>query len=72
MTLGDRLPREGYAVDSVRDGESAFRNATSDAFDRIILDIMPPNRSGLDVCCGVRVGGSIPQFFSHDPKWDCG
>jgi DNA-binding response OmpR family regulator len=55
MALSDRLQREGCAVNSATDGESAFQKATSLAFDLIILDIMLPARSGLDVCHDIRV-----------------
>ena len=54
MALTDRLLREGYLVDSVVDGESALRKAVSLPFDLIILDIMLPGRSGLDICHDIR------------------
>jgi two-component system, OmpR family, alkaline phosphatase synthesis response regulator PhoP len=54
MALCDRLQREGYVVDAISDGKSAFGKATSHAFDLIILDIMLPIRSGLDVCREIR------------------
>jgi two-component system alkaline phosphatase synthesis response regulator PhoP len=57
MSLGDRLRREGYEVDPATDGDSGFRKATSLAFDLIILDIMLPDRNGLDLCHDLRVKG---------------
>jgi two-component system alkaline phosphatase synthesis response regulator PhoP len=57
MTLSDRLRSEGYAVDFAADGDEGLSKATSLPFDLIILDIMLPNRSGLDVCRDVRVAG---------------
>jgi two-component system, OmpR family, alkaline phosphatase synthesis response regulator PhoP len=57
MTLSDRLRSEGYAVDFAADGDEGLNKATSLPFDLIILDIMLPNRSGLDVCRDVRVAG---------------
>ena len=50
MTLSDRLRSEGYAVDFAADGDEGLSKATTLPFDLIILDIMLPNRSGLDVC----------------------
>ncbi|MFB3776783.1 MAG: response regulator transcription factor [Bryobacteraceae bacterium] len=54
MTLGDRLRSEGYAVETAADGNSGFERAASEPFDLIILDIMLPGRSGLDVCRELR------------------
>jgi two-component system alkaline phosphatase synthesis response regulator PhoP len=57
MTLSDRLQSEGYAVDFSPDGEQGFEKATTLPFDLIILDIMLPRRSGLDVCRDIRLAG---------------
>src|ERR1700751_2146800 len=57
MTLSDRLRSEGYVVELAVDGKEGLNKATSLPFDLIILDIMLPHRSGLDVCHDVRVAG---------------
>jgi two-component system, OmpR family, alkaline phosphatase synthesis response regulator PhoP len=57
MTVGDRLRSEGYVVDFAVDGKEGLNKATNLPFDLIILDIMLPHRSGLDVCHDVRVAG---------------
>ena len=57
MTLSDRLQGEGYVVDFSPDGEQGFEKATTLPFDLIILDIMLPRRSGLDVCRDIRLAG---------------
>ena len=57
MTLGDRLRSEGYVVDFAGDGQAGFEKATHLPFDLIILDIMMPLRSGLDVCTDIRRAG---------------
>src|SRR6267143_1626017 len=49
-----RLRAEGYVVDTAGDGEEGLQKATNLPFDLIILDVMLPYRSGLDVCRGVR------------------
>ena len=56
-TLGDRLRTEGYVVDIASDGVEATDKATNLPFDLIILDLMLPRRSGLDVCRDVRAAG---------------
>src|SRR5580692_9807436 len=52
-----RLRTEGYVVDTAADGNEGLQKATELPFDLIILDIMLPYRSGLDVCRGVRQKG---------------
>src|SRR5258705_3364239 len=56
-TLSTRLRGEGYVVDTASDGVEGYEKATSLPFDLIILDIMLPHRSGLDVCRDVRIAG---------------
>jgi two-component system alkaline phosphatase synthesis response regulator PhoP len=57
MTLGDRLRSEGYAVDFALDGKSGFEKMQQSPFDLVILDIMLPQRSGLDLCLDLRRSG---------------
>ena len=57
MTLGDRLRSEGYAVDCAFDGNSGFEKMTQGPFDLVILDLMLPLRSGLDLCVDIRRSG---------------
>ena len=57
MTLGDRLRSEGYVVDFALDGKAGLEKGTHLPFDLIILDIMLPFRSGLDVCTEIRRAG---------------
>jgi len=57
MTLGDRLRSEGYVVEFAADGREGLKKATSLRFDLIILDIMLPHRSGLDICLDIRDAG---------------
>jgi two-component system, OmpR family, alkaline phosphatase synthesis response regulator PhoP len=57
LTLGDRLRREGYVVESAADGIAGYERASLGPFDLVILDIMLPLRSGLDVCRDLRQAG---------------
>lgn len=57
MTLGDRLRSEGYAVDVAFDGKSGFEKMNQAPFDLVILDLMLPMRSGLDLCVDLRQSG---------------
>jgi len=56
-TLGDRLRKEGYVVETAVDGNEGFDKASAQPFDLIILDLMLPRRSGLDVCRELRAAG---------------
>jgi two-component system alkaline phosphatase synthesis response regulator PhoP len=56
-TLSDRLRGEGYVVDTAVDGPDGFEKATTMPFDLIILDLMLPRRSGLDICRDIRRTG---------------
>lgn len=58
LTLSDRLRGEGYGVDAAFDGLEGLRKASRDAFDLIILDVMLPRKSGLDVCRDLRQEGN--------------
>jgi len=56
-TLSDRLRGEGYVVETAVDGPEGFEKAANQPFDLIILDLMLPRRSGLDVCRDIRHAG---------------
>ncbi len=48
------LEGEGFTVDWARDGSEGLRKAVEDTPDLIILDIMLPKKTGLDVCRELR------------------
>ena len=58
LTLSDRLSKEGFAVETARDGESGLQRATTESFDVIILDVMLPRKNGFDVCRDLRQQGT--------------
>jgi Response regulators consisting of a CheY-like receiver domain and a winged-helix DNA-binding domain len=58
LTLNDRLSKEGFAVETARDGESGLQRATTESFDVIILDVMLPRKNGFDVCRDLRQQGT--------------
>ena len=63
-TVGDvvrrYLEREGLAVEVVRDGVTALARALADPPDAVVLDLMLPGLSGLEVCRRLREAGSVP------------
>ena len=48
------LSAEGYAVSCAHDGEEGERRALSGDFDLILLDVLLPGRSGLEVLRAIR------------------
>jgi DNA-binding response OmpR family regulator len=48
--LQDRLEKEGHEVISAYDGKAAIDKALSELPDLILLDVMMPEISGIDVC----------------------
>ena len=54
------LEREGFGVTIARDGLEALRLFDAGAPDLLLLDVMLPKMSGLDVCRAVRARSSVP------------
>lgn len=48
------LTDEGYAVDVEYDGEAGYAAASTGTYDLILLDVMMPKMSGIDVCKKLR------------------
>jgi len=59
-TLSLYLKAEGYTWSSAYDGEEALEKANSEQPDLILLDIMMPKMSGIDVCRNIRKNSSVP------------
>ena len=55
--LNDGFAYEGYDLDLAQDGEAALAAVRERAPDLMILDIMLPKKSGLDVCKELRAEG---------------
>jgi DNA-binding response OmpR family regulator len=55
--LRDNLEFEGYQVCVARDGEAAIHETLRSNPDLIVLDVMLPKMSGLDVCRHLRAKG---------------
>ncbi len=57
MTLGDRIRTEGYDLETAADGIDGYQKAATNTFDLIVLDVMLPRKTGLDVCRDLRHQG---------------
>ena len=58
VALRDGFQYEGYTVTLARDGEAGLHLATADPPDLILLDVMLPKMTGLDICKQLRGGGN--------------
>src|SRR5205809_3771640 len=58
LTIG--LEREGFRVTIVADGASALARFDEVAPDLVLLDLMLPKISGLDVCREIRLKSQVP------------
>jgi DNA-binding response OmpR family regulator len=58
VALRDGFEYEGYSVTVARDGASGLRMATERGLDLIVLDVMLPKVSGLDITKQLRSDGN--------------
>ncbi len=54
------MEKEGYEIVQARDGESALEKFREQQFELVVLDIMLPGISGIDVCRTIRAESTVP------------
>jgi two-component system response regulator RegX3 len=54
------LEAEGFDVDAVGDGNVALERARTEAYDLLVLDLMLPGLSGVEVCRRLRQESPVP------------
>lgn len=59
-SLGIYLEAGSYLYTSVYDGKQALQQALEGNYDLVILDIMMPHMSGIDVCKEIRKVSKVP------------
>jgi DNA-binding response OmpR family regulator len=59
-TLAEALEAEGFKVVSAADGREALTRFRADQPDLILLDVMLPELSGVEVCRIIRAESSVP------------
>lgn len=57
------LAKEGFQVTTAADAAAALEAAKATTFDLIVLDVMLPDGSGLDVCRELRRTSRVPILF---------
>ena len=58
VALEDAFKHSGYDVVAAPDGETGLKLANERKPDLIILDVLLPDVSGLEVCRNIRSGGN--------------
>ncbi|SCJ06289.1 Staphylococcal respiratory response protein A [uncultured Clostridium sp.] len=59
-SLGIYMDAEGYSHISAYDGEEGLRMVPEEHPDLMVLDLMMPKRSGIDVCREIRTSSQLP------------
>jgi len=54
------LEQDGYEIDPAYDGEEAIQKFQNNIYDLLILDVMLPRMSGVEVCQKIREKSSTP------------
>ena len=62
-SLAQALREEGYAVDTVNDGEDGLFNAESYDYDAIVLDVMLPKLDGWEILSRLRKTKKTPVLM---------
>jgi DNA-binding response OmpR family regulator len=61
--LRDFLEREGFSVDIAHEGDEALERASTGNYDALILDVMLPQRSGLELLRELRRNSQLPVLM---------
>ena len=57
------LEQDGMEVECAYDGEEALNKVKESEFDMVILDVMLPRLSGLEVCQHIREFSDVPVIM---------
>ncbi len=59
------LRNEGYETITAKDGEDALHKSKMYRPDLIVLDVMMPNKNGMEVCQSTQVPAEFPRHPDH-------
>ena len=57
------LENDGYEVDGAYDGRQALELFEKNKYDLVLLDLMLPEISGLEVCRAIREKSNVPVIM---------
>jgi DNA-binding response OmpR family regulator len=58
------LEKEGFVLDYCQDGDSGMEHAMTRSYDALVLDVMLPGRSGLEILKVIRAGhNNVPVII---------
>ncbi len=63
VALRQTLTTEGFDVTTAADGEAALQLFADNSFDIVLLDVMLPRMSGIDVCRKIRATSDTPVIM---------
>lgn len=61
--LGEFLSGEGFLCEHAKNGAAALRCLAACAYDLVVLDVMMPKLSGLEVLRRLRLSGDVPVLM---------
>jgi two-component system OmpR family response regulator len=61
--LGEYLEQEGFTVTIVNHGEAAIQALSGQSFALVVLDVMMPGLSGIEVLSRIRLASQIPVLM---------
>ena len=67
-TVADNLKFEKYDIVTAMDGETAYKLQQSQRVDLIVLDLMLPRMSGLELCRKLRTEGDQVPILILGPR----
>ena len=57
------LEQDGYETDTAADGEEALAKMRAGGYDIVLLDVMLPKLSGIEVCQNIRETSNVPKIW---------
>lgn len=61
--LKDYLQGEGFLITAVNDGESAIREVNNNDYALVVLDVMMPGMTGIEVLSRIRLHNQLPVLM---------
>lgn len=68
MLITETLEIEDYELDEAQDGLEAYEKIMQHEYDLILLDLMMPGKTGLEVCQLVRAAGNTTPIVMLTAK----